>query len=293
MSHLFTGTGVALFTPFNDWGQVDYTSLSQLVNFLIQNQSQALIVNGTTGESSTLTKDEKEKILKTVVDLADSKVKVIANVGTNNTAQSIENAKAAQALGADGLLLITPYYNKTNQRGLIKHYESILGEVDLPAILYDVPGRTGMRIELATLEELSHHPQIIGLKDATGDLDFFKQAKERVQDTFSFYSGNDGNIQSYYQLGGHGVISVLANVLPSDFQQVYDQPEGNYQALFDLVEALNVDVNPIPIKALAHHLNLAQNKLRLPLVELGPKEEIELIKAYQRYHEGVQSWILS
>lgn len=282
MSHIFTGVGVALTTPFKD-NQVDVPQLRRHINYLIDEGVQAIIANGTTAESSTLTTEEQELVLKTVVEETDNRVKVIANSGTNNTATSIYNAKRAEELGADAIMLITPYYNKTSQRGLIKHFETIVDEIDLPVILYSVPSRTGMTIEMDTLIELSQHPQIVALKDATGDLDYFEEAKSKIGDHFAFYSGNDDNVQQFYKLGGDGSISVVANIIPNDFQAVFANPENDYTRLFKLVEALSIDVNPIPIKALTSHIGFGSHEVRLPLITLEADQEQSLIESYEEY----------
>lgn len=282
MSHIFTGVGVALTTPFKN-DQVDIKQLRRHVNFLVDEGVQAIIVNGTTAESSTLTSEEQELILKTVIEESDNRVKVVANSGNNNTASSIQNAIKAEALGADAVMLITPYYNKTSQRGLIKHFETITNEIKLPVILYNVPSRTGMTIEMDTLVKLSQNSQIVALKDATGDLEYFKEAKSKIDDSFAFYSGNDDNVQQFYEYGGDGVISVVANVIPKDFQLIFSNPNNSYTPLFNFVDSLSVDVNPIPIKALTSHIGFGSHDVRLPLIPLEDEQEQELISAYEEY----------
>lgn len=260
MTHLFEGVGVALTTPFTN-NKVNLEALKAHVNFLLENNAQAIIVNGTTAESPTLTTDEKERILKTVIDLVDKRVPVIAGTGTNDTEKSIQASFQAKALGADAIMLITPYYNKTNQRGLVKHFEAITDAVKLPVVLYNVPSRTNMTIEPETVEILSQHPYIVALKDATNDFEYLEEVKKRIDtNSFALYSGNDDNVVEYYQRGGQGVISVIANVIPKEFQALYDAQQSGldiqdqFKPIGTLLSALSVDINPIPIKALTSYL---------------------------------------
>ncbi|MEJ7176545.1 4-hydroxy-tetrahydrodipicolinate synthase, partial [Staphylococcus caprae] len=274
MTHMFEGVGVALATPFTN-NEVDYDALERHVQFLLENQTQAIIVNGTTAESPTLTDEEKEQVLETVVKLVNHKVPIIAGTGTNNTQKSIQASKRAKDIGADAVMLITPYYNKTNQRGLIKHFETIANEVKLPVVLYNVPSRTNMTIEPETVETLSHNEYIVALKDATNDFDYMEEVKQRInQDEFALYSGNDDNVVEFYQRGGKGVISVIANVIPQEFQHLYDAKQSGedistqFEPIRKLLDSLSVDVNPIPIKALTAHLGFGNYELRLPLIPL-------------------------
>ena len=233
MTHMFEGVGVALATPFTN-NEVDYDALERHVQFLLENQTQAIIVNGTTAESPTLTDEEKEQVLETVVKLVNHKVPIIAGTGTNNTQKSIQASKRAKDIGADAVMLITPYYNKTNQRGLIKHFETIANEVKLPVVLYNVPSRTNMTIEPETVETLSHNEYIVALKDATNDFDYMEEVKQRInQDEFALYSGNDDNVVEFYQRGGKGVISVIANVIPqnSNIYMMLNKVEGYFNTV--------------------------------------------------------------
>lgn len=292
MAHIFEGVGVALTTPFvND--EVDYEALKQHINYLLENDAKAIIVNGTTAESPTLTEDEKEKALETVVGLVNGQVPVIAGTGTNNTQKSIQASIKAKELGADGLMLITPYYNKTNQRGLIEHFTAIANEAKLPIVLYNVPSRTNMSIDPETIETLSQNEYIVALKDATNDLDYLHEVQQRVNtDEFTLLSGNDDNVVEFYNQGGHGVISVIANVIPKDFQALYDAKqrgediEAAFQPIQKLLDATAIDVNPIPIKALTAYEGFGQYEVRLPLVPLEDKQREELESAYQSYKAG-------
>lgn len=292
MTHMFEGVGVALATPFTN-NEIDFDALERHVKFLLENNTQAIIVNGTTAESPTLTDQEKEQVLETVIKLVDKRVPIIAGTGTNITQKSIEASKRAKEIGADAVMLITPYYNKTNQRGLIKHFETIANEVKLPVVLYNVPSRTNMTIEAENVETLSHNPYIVALKDATNDFDYMEEVKKRInEDEFALYSGNDDNVVEFYQRGGKGVISVIANVIPQEFQDLYDAKQSGenissqFEPIGQLLDSLSVDVNPIPIKALTAHLGFGNYELRLPLIPLDDAERNVLEQAYDQFKAG-------
>ena len=292
MTHMFEGVGVALATPFTN-NEIDFDALERHVKFLLENNTQAIIVNGTTAESPTLIDQEKEQVLETVIKLVDKRVPIIAGTGTNNTQKSIEASKRAKEIGADAVMLITPYYNKTNQRGLIKHFETIANEVKLPVVLYNVPSRTNMTIEAETVETLSHNPYIVALKDATNDFDYMEEVKKRInEDEFALYSGNDDNVVEFYQRGGKGVISVIANVIPQEFQDLYDAKQSGenissqFEPIGQLLDSLSVDVNPIPIKALTAHLGFGNYEFRLPLIPLDDAERNVLEQAYYQFKAG-------
>ena len=292
MTHIFEGVGVALTTPFTN-NEVDYGALREHVTYLLENNAKAIVVNGTTAESPTLTDEEKEQVLETVVGLVNGEVPVIAGTGTNNTAKSVAASKRAKELGADGVMLITPYYNKTNQRGLVEHFTTIANEAQIPVVLYNVPSRTNMTIEPETIETLSKNEYIVALKDATNDFDYFEEVKQRVDtDHFALLSGNDDNVVEFYNRGGHGVISVIANVIPRDFQNLYDAKQNGenieeaFQPIGRLLDATSIDVNPIPIKALTAVEGFGKYELRLPLVPLPEAERKGLEDAYQSYKAG-------
>lgn len=292
MTHIFEGVGVALTTPFTN-NEVDYGALREHVTYLLENNAKAIVVNGTTAESPTLTDEEKEQVLETVIGLVNGEVPVIAGTGTNNTAKSVAASKRAKELGADGVMLITPYYNKTNQRGLVEHFTTIANEAQIPVVLYNVPSRTNMTIEPETVETLSKNEYIVALKDATNDFDYFEEVKQRVDtDHFALLSGNDDNVVEFYNLGGHGVISVIANVIPRDFQNLYDAKQNGeiieeaFQPIGRLLDATSIDVNPIPIKALTAVEGFGKYELRLPLVPLPEAERKGLEDAYQSYKAG-------
>ncbi|SUK14230.1 dihydrodipicolinate synthase [Staphylococcus agnetis] len=292
MTHIFEGTGVALITPFSN-NQVDYPAIRKQVNYLIDQGIQSLVVNGTTAENPTLTQDEKDNILKTVIEENASRVPIIVGTGTNNTAYSIQASLRAKALGADAIMLITPYYLKTSQRGLIAHFEAIANAVELPVVLYNVPSRTNSTIEVDTLVHLSKNPYIVALKDATNDFDYFKAIQQHIDtDQFALYSGNDDNIVDYYNQGGHGVISVVANVIPKVFQEIYSNSVSRaqlFEPISQLLEAMSIDVNPVPIKYLAALEGFGQYEVRLPLVPLNEEEQAQLKAVYQQFKEGVEA----
>ena len=295
MGHIFEDVGVALATPFTH-NEVDFDALRRHVKYLLDNNAKSIVVNGTTAENPTLTDKEKDQILEVVVNVVDGRVPVIAGTGTNNTQKSIQASVRAREIGADAIMLITPYYNKTNQRGLIAHFTTIADAVKLPVVLYNVPSRTNMTIDAETVETLSENEYIVALKDATNDFDYLEDLKQRLNlDEFALYSGNDDNIVDYFNQGGHGVISVVANVIPNAFQSLYDakQNDENIQSQFQpiqtLLDALAVDVNPIPVKALTAVEGFGNYEVRLPLVTLEDSESQKLEQAYEQFKAGGNS----
>ncbi|EKC6418203.1 4-hydroxy-tetrahydrodipicolinate synthase [Staphylococcus pseudintermedius] len=292
MSHIFEGTGVALITPFSN-GEVDYEAIKRQVHFLIDNHIQSIVVNGTTAENPTLTDEEKDRILTTVIEENVQRVPIIVGTGTNNTQKSIEASLRAKALGADAIMLITPYYLKTSQRGLVAHFEAIANATELPVVLYNVPSRTNSTIEVDTVVRLSENPYIVALKDATNDFNYLAELQQRLDtDKFALYSGNDDNIVSYYEQGGHGVISVVANVIPNEFQQIYTNVKdrvARFEPIATLLDAMSVDINPIPIKYLAALEGFGQYEVRLPLVPLNNEEQQQLKAVYHQFKAGVQT----
>lgn len=289
MAKLFTGTGVAITTPFNN-GAVDYETYARHIEFLIDQKIDALFVNGTTGEATTLTEEEKLKLIEIAVKTTDGRIPVIAGTGSNNTQASIDHSLRAKELGIDGIMLITPYYNKANQRGLIAHFTAIADAVNLPVVLYNVPARTNVTIEPETVKLLAEHPSIVALKDATNDIQYMRAVKEAVDDHFALYCGNDESIIPFYEAGGDGVVSVIANAIPLEFQQIYTAYQNNpeeagdlFAAVSPLIESLAVDINPMPIKALMSHIGYANGELRLPLVPVLPHVAEAIINVYEQF----------
>lgn len=272
---LFRGSGVAIVTPFNEDGSIDFESLGRLLDFHLENKTDAIIIAGTTGEASTMTDEEQIEIVKFTVDKINGRIPVIAGAGSNDTRHGIELSKMCEEVGADGLLQVTPYYNKTSQRGLYKHFEAIANKVSIPIILYDVPGRTGMTIAPETVAELAKLSNIVGLKDATGDLGYTCKVKSLVPEDFSIYSGNDDVVVPLLSLGGTGVISVWANICPIEVHNMCEYFfKGDIKKAYEiqikykeLIDALFMEPNPIPIKSAMNIMSMNAGNLRLPLYE--------------------------
>lgn len=284
MKKLFEGSGVALVTPFKD-GKVNYEKMGDLIEWHIENKTDAIIVCGTTGESATMTDKERKSTIKFVVDKVNKRIPVIAGSGSNNTAYSIELSKYCQEVGADGLLIVTPYYNKATQNGLIKHYTAIADSVDLPIILYNVPGRTGVNITPATVEKLSKIENIVAIKEASGNISQVAEIARLCGEDFAIYSGNDDQIVPILSLGGIGVISVLANVLPKETHDIVEKYlSGDVEesrklqlSLNELVNSLFIEVNPIPVKAAMNLMGMEAGELRLPLTDIS-EQNLEILK---------------
>lgn len=295
---IFKGSAVALVTPFTQKG-VDFEKLGQLVEYHIENHTDAILVCGTTGESTTMTDEEQFSVIKYVVDKTQKRVPIIAGTGSNNTMHSVYLSQKAQRLGADALLVITPYYNKANSKGLKLHFETIANSVDLPIILYNVPGRTCVNIKPSLVAELAKIENIVGLKEASGDLAQVAEVCRLVPDDFAVYSGNDDSILPLLSVGGSGVISVLANVCPKDthdlVQKFFDGDiEGSRKLQLDLkplIDALFIEVNPIPVKTAMNLLGFEVGDLRLPLADMDEKNlqvlKQELVNAGLKLSEGL------
>ncbi|MFB0918784.1 MAG: 4-hydroxy-tetrahydrodipicolinate synthase [Clostridiaceae bacterium] len=288
--NLWNGAGVALITPMNDGG-VDYEVMEQLINFQIDNGTDALIIAGTTGESATLSKEEKLKMFKFTMDVVEGRVPVIAGTGSNNTADSIALSKAAEEIGVDGLLLVTPYYNKPSQRGLYAHFAAIANSVKIPIILYNVPGRTSVDLLPETVIELAKIDNIMALKEASGHPERCSQILPNVKDGFKVYSGNDNEIYDFMVNGGHGVISVLSNVAPEGTHNIVESylngdhtASENAQKYYDkLVAALFMETNPVPTKEALNMMGYMVGDLRLPLVGLTDEHRAELESVLTEY----------
>lgn len=273
---LFKGVGSAVPTPFDEKG-VDISEFRKFLQFQIDNNVDALIVCGTTGESSTMTRDEKIIAINCVLEVANEKIPVIVGTGSNNTREAIEMSKIAERLGANGILVVTPYYNKTTQRGLIAHYKAIAESVSLPIILYNVPSRTGVNIEPQICLELSKIDNIVAIKEASGNISQVAQISNLCGDNLYIYSGNDDQIVPICSLGGIGVISVLSNIKPKFVHDmVYDFLDGNIDKarkmqlnVLPLINSLFSEVNPIPVKYALNELGFNFSVPRLPLVEFS------------------------
>ena len=277
---IFKGCGTALATPFNDSG-VNFEVFEEMIEEQISNGVDALIVCGTTGESSTMTEKEKKDTIKFVVDIVRKRIPVIAGTGSNNTMQAIAMTKYAEEIGADGSLIVTPYYNKTTQTGLVEHYKEISKSTSLPIIVYNVPSRTGVNILPETFLELSKIENIVAVKEASGNISQVAKIKELCKDNLEIYSGNDDQIIPILSLGGIGVISVLSNIMPKfTHEMCINYLNGNTIKALDmqlkslsLINNLFSEVNPIPVKYALKLIGFDFGKPRLPLVELSDKNK--------------------
>ena len=282
----FTGSAVAIVTPLNENG-IDYEAYDRLIEFQIANSTDAIVVAGTTGEASTLTDDEHVEIIRYTVEKVAGRVPVIAGTGSNDTVYAIELSKAAEKAGADALLLVTPYYNKTSQRGLYQHFKLNAEAVNIPVILYNVPGRTGMNISVDTCKKLSEVENIVAIKEASGDIGLAAKIAAACGDNLYLYSGNDDMITPMLSLGGKGVISVLANVCPKETHDIcasYFEGDVKKSAALqleylDLVDALFCEVNPIPVKTALNMMGFEVGEFRLPLYEMADNNKETLRKA--------------
>jgi 4-hydroxy-tetrahydrodipicolinate synthase len=288
---LFQGSGVAIVTPFKD-NQINLVEFATLIDWHIEHKTSAIIVIGTTGESPVLSMDEKKLLIRSAVEFSAGRIPIIANTGTNNTAQSIELSLYAQNVGADGLLLVAPYYNKPTQRGLIAHFSAIAQAVELPIILYNVPSRCGVNIQAETVIELSKVANIVGVKEASGNLEQIKEIIDKTGDEFAVYSGNDDQIFDVLALGGDGVISVSANLIPQTISTLCTLFfNGNTTESSELSNDLSllhkvlfIESNPVPIKAAMNVCGHDVGATRLPLVDLEEEHRIVLMEALNQYH---------
>lgn len=288
MKHeIVRGSIVALITPFLPNGEVNYEKLGELVDFHLQNKTDALLILGTTGESSTMSHEEDDEVCRYVVDRVAKRIPVWAGSGSNSTQTMLEKSKSFEKIGVDGLLLITPYYNKTNEEGMYLHFKTVADAVSIPCILYNVPGRTGCAISENNVCRLAKHPNIVGIKEASGDIGYAARIARHLSDDFVMYSGNDDMILSMMSLGCSGVISVLANVLPKEIHEmIFDylngEPEKTRAAqlkYLELVNALFAEVNPIPVKEALNMMGMEVGGYRLPLTAPSAVTKERLQKA--------------
>ncbi len=281
--HIFTGSGVALITPMHQDGSVNYEVLEQLLEFHIANGTDAIVACGTTGEAATLTVKEHCEVLSFVCEKVAGRIPVIAGTGSNDTNTAIELSKSAELSGADALLSVTPYYNKTSQTGLIRHFETIADNIDLPMILYNVPSRTGCNIKPKTYAELCKHENIVATKEANGDISSVSQTRSLCGDKLDIYSGNDDQTVPFMSLGALGVISVFANFCPREMHDICELCLNNNfveasKMNFHYVELMDImfsDVNPIPVKTAMNLIGFNAGECRLPLVPMS----------YSGYHD--------
>ena len=287
---LFTGAGVALVTPFKD-NKVNYDVLKELLEFNINNGTKAIIITATTGESPTLSDEEHKEAIKFTVDYVNKRIPVIAGTGSNDTEYAVQLSKYAESVGADGLLLVTPYYNKTTQKGLIEHFTYIADNVNIPIILYNIPSRTGVKIEAETYYELSKHPRIVATKEATGDFSLIAKTRALCGDNLHIYSGEDDQVVPLLSMGGKGVISALSNIMPKEVNEMCEaffngdiKKSSEIQIKnVDIINSLFIEVNPSPVKTALNLMGYNVGPCRRPLCEMV-EENLEVLKKAMKNH---------
>lgn len=288
---IFTGAAVAIVTPFNEDG-INFDELKKLIDFNIDNGTDAIVIAGTTGESSTMSDEEHKEAIKFTVEYVNKRVPVIAGTGSNDTAYAVKLSKYAESVGVDGILVVTPYYNKATQSGLVKHFTYIADNVNIPMILYNVPSRTGVNILPETYVELAKHPRIVATKEASGDLSQIAKIRELCGDNLNIYSGNDDQIVPVLSLGGKGVISVLSNVMPKEahdicnlyFEGKVEESAKMQVEYLELINNLFIEVNPIPVKTALGLMGYNVGNLRMPLFAMEGKN-LETLKGSLRKYK--------
>lgn len=292
---IFKGSGVAIVTPFDERG-VDLKKLEELIEWHIDSKTDAIIVCGTTGEASTMTEQERKETIKFVVDVVNKRIPVIAGTGSNNTAAAVSMSKWAEKIGVDGLLVITPYYNKTTQKGLVEHFKAIANSVTSPIIIYNVPSRTGLNITPITLLKLCEVQNIVAVKEASGDISQIARIKLLCGDRLDIYSGNDDQVIPILSLGAIGVISVIANVIPTEVHNMCELYFNGEHAkalkiqlgFLPLNDALFIETNPIPVKTAMNLMGMEVGFLRLPLCEMEDANLQVLKKQLKAYNLDVK-----
>ena len=288
---IFTGAAIAIITPMNSDGSINYDKLGELIDTQIENGTDAIVICGTTGEASTMTDQEHRECIRYAVKHTTGRVPVIAGAGSNDTAYAVELSKEAEEMGADALLHVTPYYNKTTQKGLIAHFNAIADAVNIPIILYNIPGRTGMGIEVATVKELAKHKNIAAIKEASGNISYAAKLIAECGNDIDVYSGNDDMIVPLMSLGAKGVISVLSHVLPKETHDMVQLCLDNNFAeatklqieYLDLINDLFIEVNPIPAKEALNMMGFAAGPCRLPLCEMSDEHKAKLRASLERH----------
>ena len=282
---IFTGAGVAIITPMNADGSINYDGFAENIEFQIANGTDAIIVCGTTGEASTMTDDEHIECIRFAVEKTAGRIPVIAGTGSNDTKYAVELSKIVQEKGADGLLLVTPYYNKASQKGLVAHFTAIADAVDIPIILYNIPGRTGVSIDMNTYKILGQHKNIVAVKEASGNISYTSKLIAQCGDLLDVYSGNDDIIVPMMSIGAKGVISVISNIMPKETHEITQLCLANnceeaaklQMKYLELINNLFIEVNPIPIKEAMNQMKMPSGPCRLPLCEMTD-EHIETLK---------------
>ncbi|KGN03550.1 4-hydroxy-tetrahydrodipicolinate synthase [Clostridium novyi A str. 4570] len=289
---LFKGSGVALVTPFKD-GKVNFKKLEEILNWHVECGTDAIIVCGTTGEASTMTEEERKETIKFTVDTINKRIPVIAGTGSNNTEAAIKMSKWAESIGVDGVLVITPYYNKTTQKGIFEHFKAINDSINIPIILYNVPSRTGLNITPKTLLKLCDLNNVVAIKEASGNFSQLVEMKALCRDKIDLYSGNDDQVVPLLSLGGIGVISVAANIYPKEMHDICDlyMNGKTHEALkiqldmLDVINSLFIETNPIPIKTAMNLKGMDVGNLRLPLCDME-ENNLEVLKnALENYNK--------
>ena len=283
---IFTGSCVALVTPFNDDGSINFDKFIELLDYHLEHKTDAVLICGTTGEASTIDDKDQIECVRLAAKHINKRMPVIAGAGSKDTAHAVSLAKESEKAGADGLLIVTPYYNKTSQKGLIAHYTAIAEAVNIPIILYNVPGRTGMKIAPETCAELSKIPNIVAVKDATGDISSVAKTAALCGSSFDIYSGNDDQTLPILSLGGKGVISVTANIIPDEMHDICEAYfNGNHDKarqiqldILGIFDAMFCDVNPMPVKEAMNILGYGVGPCKLPLVGIS-EEHIGYVKS--------------
>lgn len=288
---IFTGAAIAIITPMNADGSINYKKLGELIDFQIENYTDAIVICGTTGEASTMTDEEHLECIRFAVEKTAHRVPVIAGTGSNDTKYAADLSREAESAGADGLLLVTPYYNKTTQSGLIAHFTAVANAVNIPIILYNIPGRTGMNMDVATVKALAKHPNIVAVKEASGNISYAAKLIAECGDMIDVYSGNDDMIVPIMSLGGKGVISVLSHVIPKETHDMVQLCLDNNFAeaaklqieYLDLINNLFIEVNPIPVKAAVNMMGMGAGPCRLPLCEMSEEHKAVLQASMKRH----------
>ena len=280
---IFKGSCTAIITPFDERG-IDYDRLKKNLDFQYENGTSAVVVCGTTGENATLTNDEHQELVRTAILYNAGRMKLIAGVGSNNTLTALRRAEEAKAAGADAILMVTPYYNKSTQKGLIEHFTYVADRVEIPMILYNVPSRTGIGLKAETCKTLSGHPNIVGIKEASGDIALGAKIHSLCGDALWIWSGNDDCTVPLMSLGALGVISVASNIVPGAVAKLcslclsgaFEEATALYDKYAALISALFIETNPIPVKAAMQLMGMDSGLLRLPLVEISPESKAKL-----------------
>ena len=290
---VFKGVATALITPFTDGAEsVDFSAFEKLIDFQIKNSADALVISGTTGESPVLSRDEKISMFREAVKIADGRIPVIAGTGSNNTEEAVKKSNDAEKQGVNGLLIVTPYYNKCSQQGLIDHYFYIADRVSTPVIIYNVPSRTGVTIKADTYKALAEHKNIVAVKEASTDMSEYIKASALCGDDFVFYSGNDDLAVSMMSYGGKGIISVASNIIPDVMHSIAEYCLNNdftnasvlHKKYLKLMNSLFCDINPAPIKAACKMLFNTNDNMRLPLTPVSQANKDVIKSVLEEYH---------